>query len=273
MERLGSLQINEEASMSEYEQTNTEMSVAHATTATAVSENIQAGLLKNMVLDPEWFNGDQSKFEDWWRGIRLFLKSNRVNGTDNRITAILAHLRGGVVGIYAQKKLDELDEDNDTQDWDNFVKEIKTTFSDKSKAADAEWKTETFKQGKKNTADFMIEFKALATKADTDELYAIFLLKKNVRQDIIKTILGYPPIAMPETLKEWKVAITSVGQEYESTEGRHDYKMGIGTTYSGRGQPMDIGKSNDNFKDGKPKCFNCNKYGHMTKECQSEKKE
>ena len=30
---------------------------------------------------------------------------------------------------------------------------------------------------------------------------------------------------------------------------------------------MDIGKSNDNFKDGKPKCFNCNKYGHIAKEC------
>ena len=36
---------------------------------------------------------------------------------------------------------------------------------------------------------------------------------------------------------------------------------------------MDIGKSNENFKDGKPKCFNCNKYGHMAKKCQSEKKE
>jgi len=36
---------------------------------------------------------------------------------------------------------------------------------------------------------------------------------------------------------------------------------------------MDIGKSNDNFKDGKPKCFNCNKYKHMAKECQAEKKE
>ena len=83
-------------------------------------------------------NSNWSKFEDWWRGIRLFLKSNRVNGTDDRITAILAHLRGGVAGIYTQKKLDELDEDNDTQDWDEFVKELKMTFSDKSKAADAE---------------------------------------------------------------------------------------------------------------------------------------
>ena len=97
------------------------------------------------------------------------------------------------------------------------MKEIKTTFSNKSKAADAEWKIKTFKQGKRNTADFMIEFKALAMKADTDELHAIFLLKKNVRQDIIKMILGYPPIVMPETLKEWKVAITSVGQGYDMT--------------------------------------------------------
>jgi len=101
-----------------------------------------------MVPDPGWFDGDQMKFEDWWRGIRLFLKSNRVNGTDDRITAILARLRGGIAGIYAQKKLNELDEDNDTQDWDEFVKEIKTMFSDKSKAVDAERKIEMFKQGK-----------------------------------------------------------------------------------------------------------------------------
>ena len=76
-----------------------------------------------------------------------------------------------------------------------------------------------FKQGKKNTADFMIEFEALAMRVDTDELHAIFLLKKNVRYDIIKTILGYPPIAIPEILKEWKVVITSVGQGYEFTKG------------------------------------------------------
>jgi len=122
--------------------------------------------------------------------------------TNERITAILAHLKRGVVGIYAQKKLNELDKELETQDWNDFIKEIKTTFSNKIKAVDAEWKIESFKQRKKNTTDFIIEFNALAMKADTDELYAIFLLKKNMQQDIIKTILGYPPIAVPETLKE-----------------------------------------------------------------------
>jgi len=79
----------------------------------------------------------------------------------------------------------------------------------------------------------MIEFDALAMKADIDKLHAIFLLKKNVQQDIIKTILGYPSIAIPETLKEWKVVIISVEQEYESTERQQDYKTSTGTTYGG----------------------------------------
>ncbi len=48
----------------------------------------------------------------------------------------------------------------------------------------------------------MIEFKTLAMKANTNKLSVIFLLKRNIWTDIIKTILGYPPIAMPETLKE-----------------------------------------------------------------------
>jgi len=135
---------------------------------------------KNMVLDLGWFDGDRMKFEDWWRGMRLFLKSNRIMETDDRITTILTHLRGSVAGIYVQQKLDELDEELGTQDWDDFVKEIKTMFSDKTKTVDAKWKIETFKQGKKNMADFIIEFKALAIKADTDELHAIFVLKKNV---------------------------------------------------------------------------------------------
>ena len=169
------------------------MSAAPAPATT--NDNRQAAILKSMISDSEWFNGDRMKFEDWWRGIWLFLKSNR-------ITVILAHLREGVAGIYAQRKLDKLDKELGTQDWEKFIKEIKTMFSNKTKAADAEWKIKTFKQEKWNTVDFMIKFETLAMKTDTDELHAIFLLKKNVRQDIIKMILGYLPIAAPKSLKE-----------------------------------------------------------------------
>jgi len=36
--------------------------------------------------------------------------------TNDRIIVILAHLRGGVVGIYTQRKLNELDKETGTQD-------------------------------------------------------------------------------------------------------------------------------------------------------------
>ena len=95
-------------------------------------------------------------------------------------------------------------------------------------------------------------------------------MKKNVYTDIIKTILE----SASEILKEWKIAITSVGQEYESTESQQDYKTGIDMTYRERGIPMDIGKTRENFdKDRKSKCFNCNIYRHMVKECRKLKKE
>jgi len=46
-----------------------------------------------------------------------------------------------ICNIYSRhlylKKLDQIDDDEDIQDWEEFVKEMKTTFSDKSKATDA----------------------------------------------------------------------------------------------------------------------------------------
>ena len=113
------MQITEEAS-SKDKQRNTEMSSALAPGVT-MNENIQAEMPKNMIPDPGWFDGDQMKFKDWWRGIRLFLKSNRIMKTDDRIIVILVHLRRSVAGIYAQRKLDKLDKETGTQDWEDFV--------------------------------------------------------------------------------------------------------------------------------------------------------
>jgi len=70
------------------------------------------------------------------------------------------------------------------------------------------------------------------------------------------------------------VAITAVGQGYESMEGQHDYKTSIEITFGGREAPMNIGKSRNNFNESRPpRCFNCNLYRHITRECRRPKKE
>jgi len=60
-----------------------------------------------------------------------------------------------------------------------------------------------FKYEKKYIINFIIiEFEVLAIKAETNDIHRIFFLKKNIRSDIIKTILGSPPIVVLETLRE-----------------------------------------------------------------------
>ena len=68
--------------------------------------------------------------------------------------------------------------------------------------------------------------------------------------------------------------ITSVGQGYKLIEGKQDYKTGLRITYGERKASIDIGKAKDNYdKDEKPKCFNCNIYKHIAKNCRKPKKE
>ena len=100
--------------------------------------------------------------------------------TDDRIIAIPACLKEDITDIYAQEKFYMLDKELGTQDWNDFVKKIKMIFSDKIKIANTKWKIESFKQEKQNKVDFIIKFEALAIKTDTDDLHAIFLLKKNI---------------------------------------------------------------------------------------------
>ena len=62
-EQLGYLQITNETSDETTEQSNKAMSVAPV--PVTMNTNKQAVIPKNMVLDPGWFDGNRTKFEDW----------------------------------------------------------------------------------------------------------------------------------------------------------------------------------------------------------------
>ena len=60
LEQLGSLQITDKTS----DETNEWMDIEMSGTP-AEMNNIQAVIPKSMVLDPGWFDGNKTKFEDW----------------------------------------------------------------------------------------------------------------------------------------------------------------------------------------------------------------
>ena len=100
-------------------------------------------------------------------------------------------------------------------------------------------------------------------------MHIIFILKKNVKSNIIKTILGYLLIAALESLKRQKITIISVKLEYKFTENKQDNKTGSEIIFQEKKVLIDIRKSKDNYnKDKKSKCFNYNIYRYITKDCQ-----
>jgi len=61
-EQLGSWRITEEDISEETTEYIDEMLIVPAL---AIVQNKQAEILKSMVLNPEWFNGNRMKFKDW----------------------------------------------------------------------------------------------------------------------------------------------------------------------------------------------------------------
>ena len=55
-------------------------------------------------------------------------------------------------------------------------------------------------------------------------------------------------------------------------KGKHNYRTSIGIIYRGWEMPMNIDKAKNNYnKEGRPKCFNCNKYRYMVKKYRKKK--
>ena len=115
-EILGSLRITKEYALNRNRTIEPAIPEASEEMSTALAEyheTAQTVMPKSMVLDPEQFDRNRTKFKDQWREIHLFLKSNRVIATNNKITTILAQFRESVAGIYAQKKINQIENEED----------------------------------------------------------------------------------------------------------------------------------------------------------------
>ena len=108
----------------------------------------------------------------------------------------------------------------------------------------------------------MIEFKVLAIKTETDDIYiCYFLIEEEYQKQYYQNYIEIPTYSS-----------TKDTQEVESSN--YIIQTGIGTTCGGRGASMDIGKFKDNYnKNRKPKSFNSNVYRHIAKDYQKPKKE
>jgi hypothetical protein len=200
--------------------------------------------------------------------MQLHQKYSKVTNPNDKIIIVTSKMTGGVAAFHAQHWQDKIINTNDTANWVEFKKEIKAMFSLGDRTEIAQKQIEDFKQGGQHINNFIIQFGVLKEMSKVDNQHAIFLLKQHVKHDIIRIIMGYPPVAIPSDLKEWIKAILSVGKGQEATQTCHDILTPTGVIYGGKGQPMEIGRKRLEWsKDRTLKCYRCDQYSHIGKEC------
>jgi hypothetical protein len=193
-----------------------------------------------LIGDPGIFSRKRTEFANWWRIMQLHLKFNNVKNPNRKIAIITSKMKGGVAGFFAQKWENTLIHDNNMANWDKFKSEIEHSFLLGDTTEIAQIQIEDFKQGNQHINNFIIRFGVLKDTSKINKTHAIFLLERHVKSDIIKIIMGYPPVAIPSDLSEWISAIQSVGKGQEATQICHDLLTPTVVTYGGSGQPMEI---------------------------------
>jgi len=190
--------------------------------------------------------------------------------------------------------------------WEAFESLLKEHFDDPNEREHAQTKIGSLKQGKKSADEFFVEFEDLMDLAGYNDEAYIHLLCDNLDKEVVRAI--YYQRAMPKTYAEWKehaIQIDRHIKEFEkgapgrneaprfpprwmqdrraeprmersvpgpaNMEGPSGVPGGGGQVYGGPGQPMDIDRSRG--ASGRPViCYNCNKPGHLARNCKEPQK-
>ena len=280
--------------------------MAAATTATAPTAapaaapaaTVTATPGKKHVKKPDDFVDvkDAAKFK---RQVFLYTSEYAVDfDTDEkRIRFTLSFMTGGLPEKFAANFVDQVIDQATAgvYDWGNitaFQTRFDEAFEDKNKKSNAENEIALLKQGSKTAEEFFAEFDQLAFVAGYNDGHhgdiLIKLVKSAIHANIVDSI--YNGGNLPATYAAWKARVTDIDnlQRQRAAEKKSHaptvihktvvvdkaatttnvptQRTGMGTTYGGAGQKMDIDKARQSGL-----CFRCGKPGHISRNCPDKK--
>ena len=247
---------------------------------------------------PDPFDGSYAKYRSWIREVKIKVLADKLKTDEEKILCTLQYMKSGQALELRDAFLDKALENPDIPDfgtWKDFLELLDKRFTDQHFQTRAREKVENFTQDRLTIQEFIIRLELLFARAElTDEKEKTRIIKKNIQPEILRIV--YNSDHLPDTYDEWREKIVKIGtlqeelhqiQRQRTTKAPAppptpqskynivvqpkttdvDKKTATGTTYGGRGQPMDI----DRLKN--IHCFNCGKLGHVRDKCPEPRKD
>jgi hypothetical protein len=248
---------------------------------------------------PDTFDGNRAKTSTFIRQIELYMlgRSNEFGTDQDRIAFALSYMKGGTAGEWADRLVTEQAAKAEPlyPTWANFLEDLKSTFSDPDPGHAARLALEKLSQGTKTADEYIMAFKELASRSEYNEIAHIEKFERGLNRGIVEKI--YSMAELPETLDDWYKFASRFDQHWRKLQARtrgpaanvtnpsttsnrwsnwSNYnrfvtpkpnvpapKASTSSTALHPGEPMDLDKSKQNMI----RCFNCNRFGHIKRDC------
>ena len=167
------------------------------------------------------FSGKRENLEKFLETIGLHLILNQVRNDEDKIAFTLTYLEGGDADSWRTailRKSITAKGDPDFGKWDDFLRDLRSSFRPYDKEGDALDEIIKMRQGNATIEDHVARFKVLLANSwvTEDSPAALDYFQKSIRVPLLKRILDRDNV--PETLHEWYRKALKVDNDYHKVQ-------------------------------------------------------
>ncbi|KAI6009205.1 hypothetical protein PISMIDRAFT_98654 [Pisolithus microcarpus 441] len=258
---------------------------AHVSTSVA-QELIQANAraargdpAKKGAADPGKYNGSISRFEEWWSKMKAYLQLANFATAAQDCLAVWTQCESTwpVAGAYTRARIDSCKALATYPDMAALEAEVEAKFRPINNKDWAKAQLQKIHQGGTRTEEFVTKFSALAMSAGASDNYAIFMLERAMRPDILQQI--FVQGRRKADLARYVAELRAVGGALEAarmhTSSRFSFPSSSSRPSPSTGMfgdssiPMEIGAASTSRPvPSHIKCFSCGG-NHFKRDCMS----